>query len=54
MKEKQKAEKELFKCPYCPRKYTSKHYVGAKKHLLMCATKNKNQKKLVNFFKKKK
>ena len=33
LKAKAKKENEQFKCSYCPKKFASKHYVGAKKHL---------------------
>ena len=51
LKERNSAKKKLFVCPYCSKTYKSKAYIGAKKHLLSCAKQNKNQKKLISFFK---
>lgn len=52
-KEIAKKENKKFICLYgCGKKFADKKYIGAKKHLLACALRNKNQKKLTAFFKK--
>ena len=41
---------QKFVCPYCAKTYAQKSYIGAKKHLLDCAKRNKGQGKLSQFF----
>ena len=53
-KEIKKRENKKFKCPYCAKTYADKKYVGAKKHLLNIAKTNPEQKKLTEYFKRKK
>ena len=45
-----KKERKQFKCPYCAKQYANRSYIGAKKHLLICAKKNTGEQKLSSFF----